>query len=78
MGGQTTFDEIKVQAHANNDTPTGVDLVQLTGGDSFDANAPVEWYNLQGMRVENPSNGIFIRKAIMEDGSIVVNKIVKR
>ena len=62
MGGQTTFDEIKVQAHANNDTPTGVDLVQLTGGDSFDANAPVEWYNLQGMRVENPSNGIFIRR----------------
>lgn len=38
----------------------------------------VEFYTLDGVRVENPSNGIFIRKAIMEDGSIVVNKIVKR
>lgn len=25
-------------------------------------NAPVEFYNLQGIRVENPSNGIFIRR----------------
>lgn len=27
-----------------------------------DANAPVEYYNLQGVKVENPSNGIFIKK----------------
>ncbi|MCM1519578.1 MAG: hypothetical protein NC098_02205 [Lachnoclostridium sp.] len=27
-----------------------------------DENAPVEYYNLQGVRVENPSNGIFIRR----------------
>lgn len=27
-----------------------------------DENAPVEYFNLQGMRVENPSNGIFIRR----------------
>lgn len=27
-----------------------------------DENAPVEYYNLNGMRVENPANGIFIRK----------------
>lgn len=27
-----------------------------------DENAPVEYYNLQGIRVENPSNGIFIRR----------------
>ena len=27
-----------------------------------DENAPVEYYNLQGVKVENPSNGIFIRK----------------
>ena len=27
-----------------------------------DANAPVEYYNLQGVKVENPANGIFIRK----------------
>ena len=28
----------------------------------FDANAPVEYYNLQGVRVNNAENGIFIRK----------------
>lgn len=27
-----------------------------------DENAPVEYYNLQGVRVSNPSNGIFIRR----------------
>ena len=27
-----------------------------------DGNAPVEFYNLQGVKVENPENGIFIRK----------------
>lgn len=29
---------------------------------SADDNAPVEYYNLQGMRVNNPENGIFIRR----------------
>ena len=62
MGGRTSFDEIKVQAHSNPDTPTGIDLVQQLPGENFDANAPVEWYTLQGVRVENPSNGIFIRR----------------
>lgn len=27
-----------------------------------DCNAPVEYYTLQGVRVENPSNGVFIKK----------------
>lgn len=27
-----------------------------------DENAPVEYFNLQGMRVENPSNGLFIKR----------------
>ncbi len=27
-----------------------------------EADAPVEYYNLQGMRVENPANGIYIRR----------------
>lgn len=27
-----------------------------------DENAPVEYYNLQGMRISNPENGIFIRR----------------
>lgn len=27
-----------------------------------DSNAPVEYFNLQGVRVDNPSNGVFIRR----------------
>ena len=28
----------------------------------FDTDAPVEYYNLQGVRVENPANGLYIRR----------------
>ncbi len=37
---------------------------ETTGIDGIvaDENAPVEYYNLQGIRVENPENGIFIRR----------------
>ena len=27
-----------------------------------DANAPVEYFNLQGVRVANPENGLYIRR----------------
>lgn len=45
-------------------------LVKITEADiatglndiNVDTNAPVEYYNLQGVKVENPSNGIFIKK----------------
>ena len=37
--------------------------IEATGIESIEAaNAPVEYYNLQGVKVENPSNGIFIKK----------------
>lgn len=39
--------------------PTGIDGINL---DENDADAPVEFYNLQGQRVVNPSNGIYIRR----------------
>ena len=37
-------------------TPTGIDGVIV------DENAPVEYYNLQGVRVANPENGLYIRR----------------
>ena len=37
---------------------SGVENVTI---EAVDANAPVEYYNLQGVKVENPSNGIFIK-----------------
>ena len=38
------------------DPNTGVDEVGV------DENAPVEYYNLQGVRVENPANGLYIKR----------------
>ena len=38
------------------DTETAIESVAV------DANAPVEYYNLQGVKVANPENGLFIKK----------------
>lgn len=34
------------------------------------------YYNLQGMTVAEPSNGIFIKKSLMTDGSVVSSKVI--
>ncbi len=39
-----------------------IDSATAVGEINTDANAPVEYYNLQGVKVENPAGGIFIRK----------------
>lgn len=39
------------------DTPTGI-----TDIEAADNNAPVEYFNLQGVRVDNPANGLYIRR----------------
>lgn len=39
----------------------------------FDENAPVEYFNLQGVRVANPSNGIFIVK----QGNKVTKRVIR-
>ena len=38
-------------------------ILEFTGveGVEFDENVPVEYYNLQGVKVENPTNGTFIK-----------------
>ncbi len=38
---------------------SGIDNVVV---DTDDSDAPVEYYNLQGIRVENPANGIYIKR----------------
>ena len=40
------------------------EMYQVTGIEDItvDENAPVEYYNLQGVRVENPENGLYIRR----------------
>lgn len=43
----------------------GLGLGGTSGIEDIDAaanNAPVEYYNLQGVRVANPTNGLYIRR----------------
>jgi len=42
--------------------PAGIEGVVSDGATDLDADAPVEYFDLQGRRVQNPSNGIFIRR----------------
>lgn len=52
----------------------GIDAgVDAVAADSDNSNAPVEYFNLQGIRVNNPSNGIFIRR----QGSKVTKELIK-
>lgn len=39
-----------------------------------DENAPVEYFNLQGVRVDNPSNGLYIRRQGNTATKVLVNK----
>lgn len=48
---------------------TGINQV---GADSIDADVPVEYFNLQGVRVAEPSNGIFIRRQGNSVGKVLV------
>ncbi|MDE6469316.1 MAG: hypothetical protein K2L28_10535 [Muribaculaceae bacterium] len=54
-------------AHDDNNTPTGVENLDAT------ETAEVEYYNLSGLRVANPENGIFIRR----QGNKVTKVLVK-
>ena len=39
----------------------GAGVDDVIADDTIDENAPVEYYNLQGVRVENPTNGLYIK-----------------
>lgn len=52
---------------------TTLDITNGVDDIIVDENAPVEYYNLQGVRVDNPENGIYIRR----QGSKVSKVLVK-
>lgn len=57
----------QVYVYYTGTVPTGVAEI------ATDENAPVEYYNLQGLRVANPSNGLYIVK----QGNKVSKRIIK-
>ncbi|MCM1320321.1 MAG: hypothetical protein NC217_08080 [Muribaculaceae bacterium] len=38
--------------------------------------ASVEYFDLTGMRVANPSNGLYIKRAVLSDGSVKTTKVI--
>ena len=62
--------DLKVYATEQAPIPTGVDAV---AADAADATAPVEFFDLNGRRIENPATGIYIRR----QGSTVSKVFIK-
>ncbi len=60
--------ELKVYGTENEPTTTGVEAVEIDNN-----NAPVEYYNLNGVRVSEPAAGIYIRR----QGNNVTKVLVK-
>lgn len=66
-GGDLYFDNLEFNKWNNSATRTAkIDDVKIPTTSveeiGFNANAPVEYYNLQGVKVANPENGIYIKK----------------
>lgn len=51
------LDLVRIYSEEGDETAPDTSVAEI-----IDANAPVEYYNLQGVRVNNAENGIFIRK----------------
>lgn len=53
--GENDYAEFYVTFYFNSETSGIADV-------AVDENAPIEYYNLQGLRVDNPTNGLYIRR----------------
>ena len=53
---------------------SGIEDVIATEGAEVIA---VEYYNLGGVRIAEPTEGFFIRRATLSNGQVVVEKVVK-
>lgn len=70
-GGATVFDEIKVTAHKTS-ASSGVENI-ATGSEADEANGPAEYFDLQGRKVVNPANGLYIVKR----GNKVTKEVIR-
>lgn len=56
-------------------TPNGSVGISVAEGDS--KISATEYYDLNGRKITNPTKGVFIKKTIMEDGSVKTTKTVR-
>ncbi|MCF0213448.1 MAG: hypothetical protein HUK13_03225 [Muribaculaceae bacterium] len=74
MGDSKWYGEDRLEIYS-----MGVTLGEA-GIDTIDADKVVskEYFNLSGIRVTEPANGIFIERAIYSDGTVVARKVLKK
>lgn len=75
MGGASVFDEIRFRAKKTNSAgqTNGVENVEVAAPAAIDFNAPVQYFDMQGRRVANPTQGLYIVK----QGNKVAKQFVK-
>lgn len=64
---QTTYANTRIDDVSVKSDPAGVSSVE-----SDESDAPVEFYNLQGVKVENPSSGLYIRRQGNKVSKVIV------
>lgn len=72
-GGETTYSAILTYNIVTDQVTNAIDS---TIADSIIVNET--YYDLSGRKVTNPSNGIFVKKATLENGKVVTSKVLKR
>ena len=74
-GDWVIMDNFKLYFYGSNETPVADSVDMLTANSN--KTMKVEYFTLDGRRVSGLQKGITIRKAIMEDGNVIVKKIRK-
>lgn len=64
----STYSTIRIDNVSIKSDPAGIDSVENDA-----SNAPAEYYNMQGMKVNNPANGLYIRR----QGNKVTKVLIK-
>lgn len=74
-GDWVIMDNFKLYFYGSNETPVADSVDMLTANSN--KTMKVEYFTLDGRRVSGLQKGITIRKAIMENGNVIVKKIRK-
>ena len=70
--GKITYSEIVTLNINNGQITTGVNAIDSQNVIS------TEYFDLQGRRISNPDNGIFVKRITLNDGSVVTRKVARR
>ena len=71
----TTESEIvTIDAETNEIVSNGSTGIDSISGDVIST----EYFNLNGQRINNPENGIFVKRSVLSDGTVIVKKVARK